>query len=203
MLNLETLMEYGPLGLFLLAFCESIFFPVPPDFVLLPMALGRPNHAFWYASVATVASLAGALTGYMIGKKAGRPIVERYFSEDRFNRIEKLFAKHGAWAVGIAAFTPLPFKLFTLAGGIFHVKLWTFLIASTIGRGVRFFLESSLVFFLGRKAVSLLGKNFELITVGITAVVLVCVWLAGKLRLWEKLSTWLFGAKKRISTTGK
>ncbi len=188
-------MEYGSLGLFLLAFCESIFFPVPPDFVLIPMALGRPNYSFWYAFLATAASLAGALTGYVIGKKAGRPIVTRYFPEARFGQIEMLFAKYGAWAVGIAAFTPIPFKLFTLSGGVFQVRLWPFLIASTIGRGVRFFLEGALVFFLGRNAVLLLETNFEFITLGITGVVIVFVWLARKLRLWDRFRTWLFGEK--------
>lgn len=180
MFGVETLIEYGPLGLFALSFFESVFFPVPPDLVLLPLAMVNPGLSFWYAFLATSASVAGALAGYSIGRRAGRPLVQRYFPEHRLVQIELLFRRYGGWAVGIAAFTPLPFKLFTLAGGIFKVRLWPFLIASIMGRGARFFFEAGLVFFLGDKAESLFGRNFDLITMGITVFVIVLIWLIGK-----------------------
>lgn len=175
-------MEYGPLGLVVLAFCESVFFPVPPDFMLLPLAMLKPGLSFWYAFLATLASVAGAILGYGIGLKAGRPLLEKYFPRQRLIQIELLFKNYGGWAVGIAAFTPFPFKLFTLAGGIFRVRLWPFAIASAIGRGGRFFLEAGLVFFLGDEAEALFGPNFELITMGITVVLIGLIWLVGKIR---------------------
>lgn len=198
--TLEALMEYGPLGLFFLAFCESIFFPVPPDFVLLPMAMMKPKLSFWYAFVATLASVAGALAGYVLGKQAGRPLVDRYFSHERISQIEALFSRHGGWAVGIAAFTPLPFKLFTLTGGIFRVKLWPFMIASTMGRGARFFLVGALVFFLGEQADSFLGRNFELITVCLAGAVAGLAWLGRRFGVWERVCVWA-GMRKRTPGT--
>ncbi|HAF67435.1 MAG: VTT domain-containing protein [Bacillota bacterium] len=185
--TLDAILEYGQLGLVLLSFCESIFFPIPPDLVLLPMALMNPRLSFWYALLTTSASVAGALAGYAIGRRAGRPLVDKYFAPDKVSRIEILFSKYGGWAVGIAAFTPIPFKLFTLAGGIFRVELWPFVIASAIGRGGRFFLEGALVYFLGDEAMAFLGRNFEMVTVVLAASVLGVAWLANRFRLWEKV----------------
>jgi len=197
--TLDVILEYGQVGLVLLAFCESIFFPVPPDFVLLPMALVKPRLSLWYAFLATSASVAGALAGYAIGRKAGRPLVDKYFSRDKISRIEVLFSKYGGWAVGIAAFTPIPFKLFTLTGGIFRVGFGPFLIASAIGRGARFFLEGALVYFLGEGAIAFLGRNFEVVTIGLTAIVLALAWLGNRYGLWGRVRAW--ARRAGVSTT--
>lgn len=180
--TVDIILEYGQLGLALMAFCESVFFPIPPDLVLLPMAMMRPEMSLWYALLTTVASVAGAMVGYGIGRKAGRPLVDRFFPQDKISAIEVLFSKYGGWAVGIAAFTPIPFKLFTLTGGIFRVGFWPFTIASVVGRGARFFLEGGLVYFLGEEAASLLGRNFDLATIGLTAAVLILAWLGNRFR---------------------
>lgn len=181
MLNAEKLLQYGPVGLFVVSFFESIFFPVPPDVLLLPLSLMRPQLSFWYSLLTTFASVSGAFVGYLIGMKAGRPIVEHMFSRKRVQEIEALFARYGSWAVGIAAFTPIPFKLFTLGAGIFRVGLWPFFVASVLGRGGRFFLEASLVFFLGDRARAYLGRNFEMTTLGLTLAVIFGTWFLPRL----------------------
>lgn len=199
--TVDIILEYGQLGLALLSFCESIFFPIPPDVVLLPMALMNPGLSFWYALLASSASIAGALAGYAIGRKAGRPLVERYFAQDKISAIEVLFSKYGGWAVGIAAFTPIPFKLFTLTGGIFRVEVWPFVIASVVGRGARFFLEGALVYFLGEQAVSFLDRNFDIVTMGLTIAVVAFAWLGNRFGLWDKVRAW--ASQKGTSKPGR
>ena len=171
-LNVEQLLAYGPLGLFIVAFFESMVFPIPPDVLLLPMCMVSPRLSWWYAFLTSSASVLGGLLGYAVGKKAGRPVVRRFLREDSIREVEALFAKYGGWAVGIAAFTPLPYKVFTFGAGIFRVSLWTFTVASVAGRSARFFLEGALVYFLGDKAQAYLGANFEIATVVLTAVLL-------------------------------
>jgi len=174
------LLQYGPLGLFLVSFFESTVFPIPADVLLLSLCLMSPRLSWWYAFLTTAASVLGALAGYAIGRKAGRPVLRRFFSEDVIRQVEVLFGKYGGWAVGIAAFTPVPYKVFTFGAGIFHVPLLTFTTVSIAGRGGRFFLEGALVYFLGDKAQTYLGANFEIATLVLTAVLLLATWLLPK-----------------------
>jgi len=188
MFSAENLLQYGPLGLFLVSFAESVFFPVPPDLVLLPLAMMNPGLAFWYALLCTSASVAGAVFGYLLGGKAGRPLLAKFMRKERIAEVERLFTKYGGWAVGIAAFTPIPFKVFTLTGGIFKVPLMPFLFASILGRGARFFLEGGLVFFLGDRAQTLLGRNFEMFTLGLTVAVILAIIVAQRVLPIKKVS---------------
>lgn len=180
MFSAGHLLQYGPLGLFLVSFFESTVFPIPPDVLLLPLCLMSPRLSWWYAFLTTAASVLGALAGYAIGRKAGRPALRRFFSEDVIRQVEVLFGKYGGWAVGIAAFTPVPYKVFTFGAGIFHVPLLTFTTVSIAGRAGRFFLEGVLVYFLGNKAQAYLGANFEIATLVLTAVLLLATWLLPK-----------------------
>ncbi len=175
MFSVEGLLEYGPLGLFLVAFFESTVFPIPPDVLLLPLCLMNPRLSWWYAFLTTAASILGAFLGYAAGRKAGRPVVEKSFAREMVEKVEVLFKKYGGWAVGIAAFTPVPYKVFTFGAGVFRVPLLTFAVASVIGRAGRFFLEGGMVYFLGERARTYLGRNFELATLALTAILLVAV----------------------------
>ena len=138
MLSAESLLEYGPLGLFLVAFFESTVFPIPPDVLLLPLCLMNPRLSWWYAFLTTAASTLGAFLGYAVGRKAGRPVVERFFASEMVEKVQFLFGQYGGWAVGIAAFTPVPYKVFTIGAGVFRVPFMTFTVASVIGRASRF-----------------------------------------------------------------
>jgi undecaprenyl-diphosphatase len=164
-------MPYGVWGLALIAFAESSFFPVPPDFVLIPLAILKPEWALWYALVATIASVLGGLFGYQIGVRAGRPLLAKLIAKERLNQVDALFAKYGGWAVIIAGVTPIPYKVFTIASGVSRLNRSTFIVASTIGRGTRFFLEGLAITLLGAGAKPLLVKYFEPLTLGLTVLV--------------------------------
>lgn len=164
-----------------MAFTESTVFPIPPDVILMPLALMSPRLAWWYALLTTVSSVLGALVGYFVGRKAGRPVLRRFFSEEVIKQVELLFVRYGGWAVGIAAFTPVPFKVFTFGAGIFGVPLVTFTTVSAAGRGARFFFEGALVFFLGEQAQTYLGTKFEVATLALTAALLLATWLVPKI----------------------
>lgn len=176
--------QYGPLGLFIVAFAESSFFPVPPDVVLIPLCMARPRASMLYAAVTTAASVLGAVFAYLVGSRGGRPLLLRFTDRASLNRIERLFDQFGGWALGIAAFTPVPFKVFTIASGIFQVRLVPFLVASTIGRGARFFLEAALVMRHGEHVREIIGTQFELITliVGIAVAIAAIAWNAASRR---------------------
>lgn len=154
-------------ALFLLSFAESSFFPIPPDVLLAPLCLGRRNRAMWFASVTTLASVVGALLGYAIGFGAWEVMADimfRYvpgFTEEQFQKVGSWYDQWGVWVLFVAAFTPVPFKVFTIAGGVFHQPLWPFLGVSIIGRGLRFFLVAGLFWWVGPKATPWIDKYFN------------------------------------------
>lgn len=179
---LEFFSNYGSLGLAILSFIESSFFPIPPDVLLIPMALANPDQALWYATIVSVASVIGGIFGYFIGVFAGRPLLARLVSAERMLKIQGLFQRYGGWAVAIAGFTPIPYKIFTIAAGVFRINKVTFILASALSRGARFFLEALLIIAIGEKAIALLENYFGLITVSICVVIVVVVWLFKKTR---------------------
>src|SRR3989344_1927506 len=105
---------YGLLGLFLLAFAESSFFPVPPDVLLIAFSLASPENAFIYAAVATLGSVLGGLFGYFLGKKFGEPLLLRFAKKETVSHVQKLYSEMGSWIVFIAGFSPIPYKVFTI-----------------------------------------------------------------------------------------
>jgi undecaprenyl-diphosphatase len=148
---LDSLLEWARLhlvplgipGLVLTAFTESSFFLIPPDAILIPLALLDSGNAVLYGLTATASSTAGALLGYWIGLKGGRPILLKLAGEKSVKKAEEFFNRHGAWAVGIAAFTPIPYKVFMIASGVFMLRnLKAFIIASLLGRGGRFMADA-------------------------------------------------------------
>lgn len=163
--------KFGIVGLSVLSFTESSFFPVPPDVVLIPMMLVNKSLAFFYAAITTVFSVLGGMFGYLLGYKLGRPFLKRWFSQEKIIKVEEYFNKYSGWAVAIAGFTPIPYKIFTVSAGVFRIRKNVFVIASIIGRGMRFFLEATLIFFF-KDADKFIKNNFEYITIGITFIFL-------------------------------
>ena len=135
------------------AFVESSVFPIPPDVLMIPMILARPSRAWLIALVATVASVAGGLAGYLIGwglfEQIGQPILEFYHKGEDFAAFAARYNEWGAWAVLIAGVTPFPFKVITIASGATGLSLAVFLIASIVARGLRFFLVAGLLWTFG------------------------------------------------------
>ena len=153
------------------SFAESIFFPIPPDPLLLAVALVQQPLALLLGVLVAVASVAGAVVGHALGTRLGRPILVRMFSESRVSYVDRLFESYGVWAILIAAFTPVPYKVFAIAAGVWHMDRRKFIIASAIGRGARFGTIGLLVFLFGEEIEAFLTDNFEILTVAVTVVV--------------------------------
>ncbi len=156
----------GPFGLFGLAMAEASFFPIPPDLLLLALCLVRPSESFLFAAICTAGSTLGGMLGFAIGRWGGRPLLKRLISAEKILFIERQFQKHDVWAVAIAGFTPIPYKLFTIAGGAFRLRFWRFAIASVCSRGARFFLVATVVYLFGEQANRLVRDYFDVLTVG-------------------------------------
>ena len=146
------------------AFGESIVWPVPPDPVLIAIAATRPKDALWLAALVTVASVSGAFVGHWLGLKIGRPILNKLFPQEHISRAESLFQKYGVWAILVAAFTPIPYKVFTVLAGVLRLDRKSLLIGSIVGRGARFMLQGSLIFVFGKEIQSFLEANLETIS---------------------------------------
>ena len=145
------------------AFVESIFSPFPPDPLLIAASVFNPEMAIVLAAVVTVASVAGALAGYWLGKRFGRPVLDRFASSEKVERVEALFDKHGTWAIILAAVSPIPYKVFAIAAGAMEMRLRPFIIASLIGRGARMFLWAILILLFGEAALELFESRGLLI----------------------------------------
>lgn len=168
--SINYFLPWGGWGLFVLAFMEASFFPVPPDALLIPLAILRPGRAIWYAAITTVGSVMGGYFGYVLGVKFGRPLLRRLISEVRMQQVDDLFQRWGGWAVLAAALTPIPYKVFTIAAGIARINLITFGIASLAGRALRFFAEGVVIFILGPMAQTYLAEYLDVGTVVLLAV---------------------------------
>ncbi|MBW1616940.1 MAG: DedA family protein [Deltaproteobacteria bacterium] len=160
---------YGALALFILAFIESSFFPIPPDILLIALCLSIPAKSFKYALICAAGSTIGGCFGYLIGMKfmsaVGVKIIEFYHIADQFEYIRELYSRYDAWAVGIAGFTPIPYKVFTITAGVFNIDFKVFLFASLISRGLRFFLVGWLIFAMGEKIKPFIDKYFNTLAV--------------------------------------
>lgn len=145
-------------------FAESSFFPIPPDTMLIPMTLARPERALRYALIATFASVMGGLFGYLIGHYGidhVLPLIERFGWQSQFDTVLGWFSTWGFWAVLVAGFSPIPYKLFTIAAGMLGLAMLPFAAASIIGRGARFFIETWLVARAGPTMAPLIERNME------------------------------------------
>lgn len=164
----------GVQGLAINSCVESFFLVPPPDFLLIAMDLAKPEKALYYATVCTIASAVGGIIGYLIGKFGGRPVFNFLFrkNRDKLDTVEKMYNEYGSFAVFFSAFTPIPYKVFTIASGILDMNFFKFLIASFFGRGARFFLVSIVLMFFGEAV----KKYLELVILAVTVVIVIfCV----------------------------
>jgi membrane protein YqaA with SNARE-associated domain len=167
---------YGTYALFILAFAESSFFPIPPDVLLIALALGKPQAAYRFAFVCSIGSVLGGIGGYLIGwqlmQTVGHPIIEFYHAQNQFVEVQRTFLRYGGWAVAIAGFTPIPYKVFTLASGAAQLSFSTFVFASLVSRSARFFLVSGLIYYFGPAIHAFIDKYFNILTIVFTVLVL-------------------------------
>ena len=141
----------GVLGLALNSCIESFFLVPPPDFLLIAMDLAKPEKALYYATICSFASVIGGLIGYLIGLIGGRPVFNWIFRKnpEQFEKVEQMYNKYGSIAVFFAGFTPIPYKVFTIASGVLNMNWWKFTIASFFGRAGRFFIVSIVLMLFG------------------------------------------------------
>ena len=169
---------YGSPALFLLAFAESSFFPLPPDILLLAMCLSLPARSYRYASLATIGSVIGGMGGYLIGYSLWGATSELFyqyvpgFSLSGFNQIQQLFSAYDFWVIFTAGFTPLPYKIFTIGAGVFEINFPLFVLTSVVSRGLRFFLLAWLIYRFGDKVKAMIDKYFNLLTLAFMVLLL-------------------------------
>jgi membrane protein YqaA with SNARE-associated domain len=166
----------GTWALLVLSFTESSFFPVPPDVLQIALSLQRPKRSFWYALVSSAASVLGGVAGYFIGWLAydlvGRRIIDLYGLQKAFEQVGGYYQQQAFWWIVAAAFTPIPYKVFTIAAGVYHhvVPLWILVAASIVGRSARFFLVAALIWRFGAPVKGFIDKYFNLLTVIFTVL---------------------------------
>jgi len=150
-------------------------FPIPPDILLLAMSIAQPQRALVFAGIATAGSTVGAMLGYAIGMflfaAVAQPLLEFYHAMDRFAEVQDLFEKYGILVVLIAGFSPIPFKVVTIAAGAFGLFFPEFILAAIISRGARFYLEGILLRWGGDALRDLVEKYFEWLTIGVAVLV--------------------------------
>ncbi len=170
--------KYGVVALAVLSFAEASFFPIPPDVLLIALCIGMRKRAWWFASVCAVASLFGGALGYLIGWgfwEATDTLFYTYipgFSEEKFNMVGELYDAYDFWVVFVAAFTPIPYKVITIAAGVFQINFPMFMVASLVGRSARFFLVAGLIYKFGEPIRNFIDKWFNILVVVFTVLLI-------------------------------
>ena len=153
----------------LISFAESSFFPIPPDILLIPMALASKARALFYAFMCTLFSVLGGILGYAIGyffyNSLGIYIVDFYHLENSFSVFESYYKEFGILIVLGAGITPFPYKFITIASGVFGLNIFMFIVVSIIGRGLRFYLIAILLYFFGERIKLIIDNYFNILTI--------------------------------------
>lgn len=156
---------HGAAALFIIAFVESSFFPIPPDVLLIALVLGARSRWAWLALLCTVGSALGGVAGYGIGmflmESIGLRIIRLYQAQAYYEQVTELYRQYDYWIVFAAAFTPIPYKVFTIASGAFRMDLLGFVVVSIVGRGARFFLVAALLYWLGPAMKKFIDRYFD------------------------------------------
>jgi membrane protein YqaA with SNARE-associated domain len=177
--------RYGPAALFLLAFAEASFFPIPPDALLIALVLGSQKKAFKFAAICLIGSVLGALFGYAIGHFLWWTPSNEFtgianfffhnipsFTEEAFYNIQQLYVEYDFWIIFTAGFTPLPYKVITISSGAFNINILMFIAASIISRGARFFLVAALIWKFGPAIKEFIDKYFNWLAIAFTVLLI-------------------------------
>jgi membrane protein YqaA with SNARE-associated domain len=169
---------YGSPALFLLAFAESSFFPVPPDVLQIALSVSKPKRSFYYAAISVLGSVLGAILGWYIGYALWETTGEFFMkyvpgvTPENLDLVGQKYHQYGFLAITVAAFTPIPYKVFTIAAGIFKISLTVLLLASVLGRSARFFAVAGCIFVFGPSVKELIDRYFAWATVVFTVLLI-------------------------------
>ncbi len=161
---------YGTPALFIISFMESSFFPIPPDVLQIALSVSKPKRSFYYAAVNATGSVLGGICGYFIGMFVWATVADFFYhyvpgvTEERVQYVGGLYHEHAFASIFGAAFTPIPYKVFTIAAGVFSIPLLTLVTASILGRSLRFFLVALSIYLFGPSIKGFLEKRLELVT---------------------------------------
>lgn len=165
--------NHAPYYLAGVSFAESSFFPIPPDVMLISMGLAKPKRSWYYAFITTLFSVLGGIFGYLIGYY-GMEIIGPWIAASSLNasyhQVESWFIAHGVLVIFIAGFSPIPYKLFTIAAGALNMAFIPFVFASFLGRGLRFFLVSAVMYFMGERLQTKLRQYVDIVGWGLLAL---------------------------------
>jgi membrane protein YqaA with SNARE-associated domain len=162
---------YGAWALFIIAFGESSFFPIPPDVLLIALCLGKSEKCMKYAAICTAGSVLGGMAGYALGWGFWSSVDQWFFNyvpgfyEDGFEKVQVIYQEWDFWFVFVAAFTPVPYKVVTITAGVFGLNFFMFFVATVIGRAARFFLVAGLIKKFGDPVKAIIDKWFNLLTI--------------------------------------
>jgi len=178
--------RWGPAVLGALAFSESVIFPIPPDPLLMALALGKPKKSFRFALICTAGSVAGGVCGYALGMWLWQSVDQLFFqyvpgfTQENFAYVQSQYQENAFLAIFAAAFTPIPYKVFTITSGVFQVGLGVLLAASTLGRGLRFFAVAGLLRWLGEPARDFIDRHFNTLTIAFFVLLALGFWAMGR-----------------------
>lgn len=179
--------RWGPAVLGGVAFSESVFFPIPPDPLLMALALGKPGKSFRFALIATAGSVLGGVCGYALGTWLWQTLAQFFFqyvpgfTPENFSFVQAKYEQNAFLAIFAASFTPIPYKVFTIASGVFQVGLGVLVAASVLGRGLRFFAVAGLLRWLGAPAKQFIDRHFNALTVLFFVLLVLGFWLIRRL----------------------
>jgi membrane protein YqaA with SNARE-associated domain len=181
----------------LLSFSESSFFLIPPEVMVIPMGIAAPDKALGLGLFISLLSLFGAMFGYFLGQKGGKPILRKLFKEEHTQSVENMFKKYDTKAIFIAAFTPIPYKVFTISAGVFDLDYKRFLIASIIGRTSRYMIIMGLIYFYGESIRYFIENQLDKV-VGIGTIAAIVLFVFYKYAIPFIESKWLKRSLKDI-----
>ena len=173
----DKFLPLGGFGLFLLAFMEASFFPVPPDILLIVLSLLEPEKIWLFVLLCTLGSVLGGMFGYGVGYFCKYAFVEKLFGKDKLEKVHRMYEKYEGFTVFIGGFTPVPYKLITISAGLFYVNFLKFVVFAILSRGLRFGLEGVLLYFFNAAIRNFLERYFGLVSVIVIMLVIIGYWL--------------------------
>lgn len=183
---LEVLEDFGVWGLAIHSFIDAIFFPIPAFFSQVSLSMVNPSSALWYATVGYIACLLGTPFGYLIGRSLGSPVLHKLLKKRWIDAATAQFQKNGEMAILFGAFTPIPFKVFTILSGSFHYSIWKLLGYASLGRAAKFYVVGILFGLYGQAAEGMVKDVSLYVAAGGVVVLVVFLWIRRKFKNGKK-----------------